>query len=140
MALINRSHVRKRGFVTYSLNPVSIGVSFLPVIIMIVIVSVTEIVIQVASHPSTIATPAKYTNQNYYIDTNDNLYVDHNGKMQFVEKPEQQLIQYNELAKSATVEFKTTKNYQPICQNGSHSTLNPKRKPQFQKSFFQNQL
>ena len=76
---------------------------------MIAIVSVTEIVIQVASHPSTIATPAKYTNQNYYIDTNDNLYVDHNGKMQFVEKPEQQLIQYNELAKSAIVEFKTTK-------------------------------
>ena len=84
------------------------AVFLLPFMITNVIIAVTETGIQVASHPSTIATPAKY-NQNYYIDTNDNLYVDHNGKMQFVEKPEQQLIQYNELAKSATVEFKTTK-------------------------------
>ena len=84
------------------------AVFLLPFMITNVIIAVTETGIQVASHPSTIATPAKY-NQNYYIDINDNLYADHNGNMQFVEKPEQQLIQYNELAKSATVEFKTTK-------------------------------
>ena len=94
-------------------NTVEDGLLFaiflLPFMITNVIVSVTEVVIQVASHPSTIDTPAKYTNQNYYIDINDNLYVDHNGNMQFVKKPEKQLIQYNELAKSATVEFKTTK-------------------------------
>ena len=94
-------------------NTVEDGLLFaiflLPFMITNVIVSVTEVVVQVASHPSTIATPAKYTNQNYYIDINDNLYVDHNGNMQFVKKPEKQLIQYNELAKSATVEFKTTK-------------------------------
>ena len=84
------------------------AVFLLPFMITNVIIAVTEFGIQVASHPSTIATPAKY-NQNYYIDPDGNLYVDKNGDIQFVEKPEQQLIQYNELAKSATVEFKTTK-------------------------------
>ena len=84
------------------------AVFLLPFMITNVIIAATETVIQVASHPATVATPAKY-NQNYYIDINDNLYVDKNGEMQFVEKPKKQLIRYNELAKSATVEFKTTK-------------------------------
>lgn len=85
------------------------AIFLLPFMITNVIIAVTMFVIPEVLHPTNVATPAKYTNQNYYIDPDDNLYVDHNGKMQFVEKPEQQLIQYNELAKSATVEFKTTK-------------------------------
>ena len=84
------------------------AIFLLPFMITNVIIAVTEVVIQVASHPSTIATPAKY-NQNYYIDPDGNLYVDKNRDMRFVEKPKKQLIRYNELAKSATVEFKTTK-------------------------------
>lgn len=81
----------------------------LPFMIANVIIAVTMFVIPEVVHPSNVATPAKYTNQNYYIDPDDNLYVDKNGDMQFVEKPKKQLIQYNDLAKSATVEFKTTK-------------------------------
>ena len=85
------------------------AIFLLPFMITNVIIVVTMFVIPEVSHPSNVATPAKYTNQNYYIDINDNLYVDKNGEMQFVEKPKKQLIRYNELAKSATVEFKTTK-------------------------------
>ncbi len=84
------------------------AVSLLPFLITNVIIVVIQTGMQVALHPSTVDTPAKY-NQNYYIDPDDNLYVDKNGEMQFVEKPKKQLIRYNELAKSATVEFKTTK-------------------------------
>lgn len=84
-------------------------VFFLPGIIITVIVIIVLTIIPEVSHPSNVATPAKYTNQTYYIDPDDNLYVDHNGDMQFIEKPKKQLIRYNELAKSATVEFKTTK-------------------------------
>lgn len=85
------------------------AVFLLPFMITNVIIAVTLFVIPEVSHPSNVATPAKYTNQNYYIDPDDNLYIDKNGDMQFVEKPKKQLIRYNELAKSATVEFKTTK-------------------------------
>ena len=84
------------------------AIFLLPFAITTVIIAVTEIVIPEVLHPANVATPAKYTNQNYYID-HDNLYVDKNGDIQFVEKPKKQLIRYNELAKSATVEFKTTK-------------------------------
>ena len=85
------------------------AVCVLPFMITNVIIAVTMFVIPEVVHPSNVATPAKYTNQTYYIDPDDNLYVDKNGDMQFVEKPKKQLIRYNELAKSATVEFKTTK-------------------------------
>ena len=85
------------------------AVFLLPFMITNVIIAVTMFVIPEVLPPSTVATPAKYTNQNYYIDPDDNLYVDKNGDMQFVEKPKKQLMRYNELAKSATVEFKTTK-------------------------------
>lgn len=85
------------------------AVCVLPFAITNVIIAVTEIVIPEVLHPANVATPAKYTNQNYYIDPDGNLYVDKNGEMQFVEKPKKQLIRYNDLAKSATVEFKTTK-------------------------------
>ena len=85
------------------------AIFLLPFMITNVIIVVTMFVIPEVSHPSNVATPAKYTNQNYCIDPDDNLYVDKNGEMQFVEKPKKQLIRYNELAKSATIEFKTTK-------------------------------
>lgn len=81
----------------------------IPVVTIILIVVSIQIIIINVSHPSNIATPAKYTNQNYYIDSNANLYVDQNGNIQLVTKPKEQLIQYNKLAKSPSVEFKTTK-------------------------------
>ena len=85
------------------------AVFLLPFMIANVIIAVTMFVIPEVVHPSNVATPAKYTNQTYYIDPDDNLYVDKNGDTQFIEKPKKQLIQYNDLAKSASVEFKTTK-------------------------------
>lgn len=99
LALINRDTVE---------DDALFAVLLLPFLITTIIIAVTMLITPEVLHPSTVDTPAKY-NQTYYIDPDGNLYVDKNGEMQFVEKPKKQLIRYNELAKSATVEFKTTK-------------------------------
>lgn len=93
----------------YSPIPKPFAGFLIPGLIMGLIASGSQIIISNVSHPSNIATPTKYTNQNYYIDSNANIYVDQNGNMQFVAKSKEQLIQYNELAKSPSIEFKTTK-------------------------------
>ncbi len=103
------SVVNESGIESYSPIPRPFAAFILPWAIVGLIVSGSQIIIPEISHPSNIATPAKYTNQHYYIDSNANIYVDKNGSMQLVEKPKKQLIQYNELAKSASIEFKTTK-------------------------------
>lgn len=100
---------RRSTFESYSPIPAPFAAFFLPGLIIALIILSIQLIIPKVSHPSNIATPAKYTNQNYYIDSNANLYVDQNGNMQLVAKPKEQLIQYNELAKLPSVEFKTTK-------------------------------
>lgn len=110
LALIIYIVIEKRStFVLYSPIYAPIAAFFLPGLIIALIVVSIQLIIPNVSHPSSIDTPSKYTNQNYYIDSNANLYVDQNGNMQLVTKPKEQLIQYNELAKSPSVEFKTTK-------------------------------
>ena len=110
-AIVGLNHIasQNRPFSEYSPSFLPYTVFCLPGMMITVIVLIVLTIIPEVSHPSTIATPAKYTNQNYYIDHDSNLYVDKNGSMQFIETPEKQLIQYNDLAKSASVEFKTTK-------------------------------
>lgn len=101
----------------YSPIPKPLAAFLIPGLIMVIIVVTIQLIIINVSHPSNIATPAKYTNQNYYIDSNANLYVDQNENIQLVTKPKEQLIQYNELAKSPSVEFKTTKTLTPNMSN-----------------------
>lgn len=109
LALIAYIVEESSNFESYSPIPKPFAAFLIPVLIMVLIVSGSKIIILQVSHPSNIATPTKYTNQNYYIDSNANIYVDQNGNMQFVAKSKEQLIQYNELAKSPSIEFKTTK-------------------------------
>ena len=103
------SVLNESGIGSYSPIPRPFAAFILPGLIIGVIVAGSQIIIPEISHPSNIATPTKYTNQHYYIDSKANLYVEQNGNMQFVTKPKEKLIQYNELAKSPSVEFKTTK-------------------------------
>lgn len=110
LALIIYIVIEKRStFEVYSPISAPLAAFFLPGLIIAFIGLTIQFIIPNVSHPSSIDTPSKYTNQNYYIDSNANLYVDQNGNMQLVAKSKEQLIQYNELAKSASVEFKTTK-------------------------------
>lgn len=81
------SVVNESGIESYSPIPRPVAAFILPGAILGLIVSGSQIIISEISHPSNIATPAKYTNQHYYIDSKANLYVEQNGNMQLVEKP-----------------------------------------------------
>lgn len=62
-----------------------------------------------ASHPTEIATPAKYTNQTYYISNNERLYIQQHDTTKPFGKDISSKIEYKESAKEPSIEFKTIK-------------------------------
>lgn len=55
----------------------------------------------------TVETPAKYTNQTYYIDNNNQLYIEQNGITKNFGRDITSKIEYRDLAKSPSIQFET---------------------------------
>ena len=61
------------------------------------------------SQPTEITTPAKYTNQTYYISNNERLYIQQNDTTKPFGEDISSKIEYKESAKEPSIEFKTIK-------------------------------
>lgn len=61
--------------------------------------------------PQEIATPAKYTNQTYYIDNTKQLYIQQNDTTKPFSGDISSKIEYKESAKEPSIEFKSTKTF-----------------------------
>lgn len=61
------------------------------------------------SHPKQVATPAKYTNNRYYISNNERLYIQQNNTTKPFGGDISSKIEYKESAKEPSIEFKTIK-------------------------------
>ena len=69
----------------------------------------SNLIAKEVSKPTEVATPAKYTNQTYYISNNERLYIQQNDTTKPFGEDISSKIEYKESAKEPSIEFKTIK-------------------------------
>lgn len=69
----------------------------------------SNLITKEVSKPTEVATPAKYTNNTYYISNNERLYIQQNDTTKPFGNDISSKIEYKESAKEPSIEFKTIK-------------------------------
>lgn len=69
----------------------------------------SNVITKQVSKPTEVATPAKYTNQTYYISNNERLYIQQNDTTKPFGEDISSKIEYKGSAKEPSIEFKTVK-------------------------------
>ena len=79
----------------------------IPASFFTIAILLTSLIIGDTAKTKQVETPAKYTNQTYYIDNNNQLYIEQNGITKNFGGDITSKIEYRDLAKSPSIQFET---------------------------------